>query len=257
MNQNPYEAPLSAVGDPVAQPMAVGSFSAEPKACDVGQGVDWFKQGWASFSQSPGPWIGIAVVYALLNFAFQLMPLVGPLVQNLMTPVLIGGIMLGCHAQRAGEPFKFEYLFKGFERNAGQLFLIGAIYLGVLVLVLVAVGLLAFAGAMVGGNAFRGGEAWMIPVLIVLVALAVSLPLLMAVWFAPALVVINGFSAFEAMKLSFRAAWRNFVPFLVYGLVGLLLAIAATLPLLLGWFVLGPVVMASCYASYRDIFYTD
>jgi hypothetical protein len=38
--------------------------------------------------------------------------------------------------------------------------------------------------------------------------------------------------------------------------VGIALAIVATIPLLLGWLVLGPVTVASVYASYCDIFET-
>ncbi len=76
----------------------------------------------------------------------------------------------------------------------------------------------------------------------------------MAIWFAPALVVLRGDEPFAAMKTSFNACLRNVVPFLVYGLVGLLLAILATIPLGLGWFVLAPVYAASIYAGYKDIF---
>ena len=44
------------------------------------------------------------------------------------------------------------------------------------------------------------------------------------------------------------------MPMFVYSLLGLVFAIAATIPLLLGWLVLAPVFAASVYASYKDIF---
>jgi len=44
------------------------------------------------------------------------------------------------------------------------------------------------------------------------------------------------------------------VPFLLYGLVGIGLAIVASIPFGLGWFVLLPVTIASMYTSYCDIF---
>jgi uncharacterized membrane protein len=47
---------------------------------------------------------------------------------------------------------------------------------------------------------------------------------------------------------------RNIVPFLLYGLVGVGLAIVATIPLLLGWLVLGPLTIASLYTGYCDIY---
>ena len=76
----------------------------------------------------------------------------------------------------------------------------------------------------------------------------------MAVWFAPALVVFHEFGPLAAMKQSFSGCLRNIPAFLVYGLIGMLLAILASIPAMLGWLVLGPVFTGSLYASYRDIF---
>ncbi len=44
------------------------------------------------------------------------------------------------------------------------------------------------------------------------------------------------------------------MPFLVYGVIGLVLAILASIPIMLGWLALGPVFAASVYTSYRDIY---
>jgi uncharacterized membrane protein len=87
-----------------------------------------------------------------------------------------------------------------------------------------------------------------------LLFLLLFLPLVMAVWFAPALIVLKGQEPWEAMKLSFMGSIKNILPFLLYGVVWIGLAIVATIPLLLGWLVLGPVTVASIYASYCDIF---
>ena len=73
-------------------------------------------------------------------------------------------------------------------------------------------------------------------------------------WFAPALVVFHQLGPVEAMKDSFLGCLRNVLPFLVYGIMFTLLAILATIPLGLGWLVLGPVTVASIYTAYRDIY---
>jgi len=77
----------------------------------------------------------------------------------------------------------------------------------------------------------------------------------MATWFAAALIAFHEMSAVEAMKSSFAACLKNFLPFLVYGLILLIPSLVATLPLGLGWLVLGPVVAASIYTAYRDIYF--
>jgi uncharacterized membrane protein len=96
----------------------------------------------------------------------------------------------------------------------------------------------------------------LVPIILlaVLLALALMLPLLMAVWFAPALVVFHDMPATTAMRMSFSGCLKNMVPFLVYGILGFFLAILATLPLAAGWLVLVPMLWGSAYAGYRDIF---
>jgi uncharacterized membrane protein len=98
--------------------------------------------------------------------------------------------------------------------------------------------------------------AAMSALLAVLIALALMIPVLMAIWFAAPLVVFHQLGAIEALKSSFNACLRNIVPFLIYGLILLGLAIVASIPFGLGWLVLGPVLVASLYTAYRDIFFS-
>ena len=47
---------------------------------------------------------------------------------------------------------------------------------------------------------------------------------------------------------------KNIMPFLVYGIAGFVLSIIASIPLFLGWVIFIPVITASIYISYKDIF---
>jgi uncharacterized membrane protein len=89
---------------------------------------------------------------------------------------------------------------------------------------------------------------------LVLLALIVGTLVGMAFWFAPALVALDGVEPVAALKASFEASLANIGPFLVYGLIYIALAIVASIPLGLGWLVLGPMMAGSCYASWRRIF---
>jgi len=84
--------------------------------------------------------------------------------------------------------------------------------------------------------------------------MALSIPIYMALWFAPALVVLRGLAPMAAVRESFLGCLKNMVPFLIYGIVLLVPSIFATIPFLLGWLVLLPVVIASIYVAYRDIY---
>jgi uncharacterized membrane protein len=87
-----------------------------------------------------------------------------------------------------------------------------------------------------------------------LVALSLSIPLMMAAWFAPLLVIFKNMTALEAMRISFFACVKNIVAFQIYGFILIVLTILATMPYGLGLFVLVPTLFASIYASYQDIF---
>jgi uncharacterized membrane protein len=87
-----------------------------------------------------------------------------------------------------------------------------------------------------------------------LVTLLLMVPLLMFYWFAPALVMLNDMAPAAAMKASFRGCMRNVVPFLVYGIIMLLLSFVALIPLGLGLLVWMPLAVTSTYAAYRMIY---
>jgi uncharacterized membrane protein len=88
----------------------------------------------------------------------------------------------------------------------------------------------------------------------ILLGLTLFSVLMMAMQFAPMLVYFNGAPPVEAMKLSLRAFLANIGPMLVYGATFMLLAFLASVPMMLGWLVLMPIVFTSLYACYCDIF---
>jgi uncharacterized membrane protein len=253
---NPYAPPAAAVSDP-AQEADESAFLPGGRGVPGGRGWSWIAEGWALFKESPLIWIVVFILFMFILVAVQLVPLLGGIAGILLAPILGAGLMIGARAVHQGEALEVGHLFAGFRERTGTLAVVGLLYLaGTAVIVLAMVLLMgaSILGAIGGGSMEALGLG---VVLGILVAAALSIPLVMAYWFAPALVALNGYSAFEAMKTSFSVCLKNILPFLVYGLVGMVLAVLATIPLGLGWFVLGPLGIASMYASYRDIFYDD
>jgi hypothetical protein len=227
------------------------------RAVDAGQGWTWITGGFELFKKQPGMWIALVVVMFVIIFVLAFIPILGAIATFLLMPVFGGGLMLGCQALARGGPLEFGHLFAGFKTQTANLIVLGALGLGGWVVVMVPVLLIVGAGAFFGGMsgdasgvAAMGGSfliAW-------LLAMALSILLYMAFWFAPALVVLRGVSPVAAIQQSFFACLKNVVPFLIYGIIMLVLSIVATIPLGLGWLVLGPVVIASIYTAYRDIY---
>jgi uncharacterized membrane protein len=77
----------------------------------------------------------------------------------------------------------------------------------------------------------------------------------MALLFAPALVTMDGLGAAAAMKLSFAGCLKTWLPFLIYGLIGLVMVMLGALPFGLGLLVVGPILTAAIYVAYRDIYF--
>ena len=199
-----------------------------------------------------------ALLIAML--ALSIVPLIGALVANMLTPVFMAGMLQACRRGASGESPELGDLFVGFNKSGGNLAIVGLIYmLGMFLIfvVSVAIGGGGALGGLMTGRPLGIGLAFGSIALAMLLSLALSVPLFMALWFAPALVFFNQMSPVESLKASFNACLKNTLPFLVYGLIVLVLAFFAMLPLCLGFLVLLPVVSGSIYASYRDIFVAD
>jgi uncharacterized membrane protein len=256
---NPYAAPRSTVAD-AASPQQ-GNFVAGGRSVPAGNGWKWIAEGWDLFKRQPGTWIGIVVVLLVLSVVAAVIPFIGSLALMVLFPVLTGGIMLGCRSLAEGGGLQFGHLFAGFRERFGTLAAVGGIYLAASMVVALVVGLVTGAGmlAMMSGQAVdpaasAGAVAGM--ALAMLVMLALMIPIVMAVWFAAPLVVFDERSAVEAMKESFTGCLKNIVPFLLYGVIAMVLGIVAAIPIGLGWLVLGPVLAASVYTAYRDVYFT-
>jgi uncharacterized membrane protein len=253
---------------PTAQPGDApgGNAQVTPRAVAAGRGAEWWGEAWRLFVPSVGVWLLIIVILFVINVVLALIPIVGQFACQVLFPVFAGGLMLGCRAIDRGEPLTVNHVFAGFSERAGPLLVVGLLYTAIALVITLAVAgvlIVAFGVAILSKlfqlqDPFSAGVALGSAFLAVLVgALLLTLlllPLVMAIWFAPALVVLRGLEPWAAMKTSFRGCLENFVPFLLYGLIGIGLAIVATVPLMLGWLVVGPLTIASVYTSCCDIF---
>jgi uncharacterized membrane protein len=234
-----------------------GSFHAQGRVVAGSRGWEWIVEAFALFRRQPGMWILIVLIAGILFFAVSVIPVLGSLAGALLLPLFGAGLMLGCKAQEQEGALEIAHLFAGFKYRTGDLVLIGVFNLVCWVVIGFAV------AAVVGGGVFmaimRGGAPGAgISVISALIALllfaGLSVPLYMATWFAPALIVLHELAPVAALKTSFFACLKNWMPFLVYGVVLLVLSLLAAIPAGLGYLVLIPVLTASIYTAYRDIF---
>jgi hypothetical protein len=266
-------------------------FSAdEPRRLSAGHGWQWIRCGMEHLKRAPGQWIAAVALLISITLLLVLIPLIGGVASALVSPILLGGLMSGAHRQRGGEPFRALAVLEGFSGHGRTLAAVGGLYLlGSLLVSILLVGVLGllFGDLMLdsGGSTVTDAEALAQQLgpsilLALLLAVALSSPLLMAYWLAPALVVLKGLRAWEAMKLSFRASLKNLLPLTVYGLGALLLGFLVLLPMALiagllsgvaggalaflsvvaplaAMLLISPILIGSMYCAYRDIFIVD
>lgn len=240
-----------------AFPIPAPRFTGGSRRVDAGSAWNWLTQGWAMFIAHPGTWMAMMVILIVIYLALAIVPLVGQLAAHVLTPVLAGGMLIACQKVADEQTPAIADLFAGFQRSTGALATLGVLYmLGMLAVFLVIV-LLAgggLAGGMMIDQSLAAGIAVGSLLLAMLLGLLLTVPLLMAIWFAPALVIFNGMQPVDALKASFNACLKNVLVFTVYGLFTMVLCFFAALPVGLGFLVLGPVLAGSVYASYKDIF---
>lgn len=256
---NPFPTP--------AFPPRGGGAPREPRSLDVGQALGWWSEGWQVFMAAPVPWLLIAVAVLVAAALLLVVPFFGAIVLTILAPVVAGGVALGCRKLARGEPLAFADAFSAFRGDTFlPLALVGVFallanaavsaVLGIVLFVLV--GGAGFAAALSGFGSQAGVAAMATmglgALVLVPIAIAAFALVSMCTWLAPALVVLSGRTAVDALKGSFAACMRNLGPVVVYAIVFLALAIVAAMPFGLGLVVFGPVAAGSWFAAWRTLY---
>ena len=233
----------------------------EARKVNAINGWMWIKQGYWLFRKNPLLWMALTAIGVIGMLGIAIIPVVGDPLATLLFPVLLAGFMFGCHALAQGEELELAHLFAGFQQNAHQLVTLGGINLVGQLLIL---GVMMLTGGATLVSILMSGKPPDDPAILMqaiagagfalLLGVTLFTILLMAMQFAPMLVIFGKMPPIPALKTSLRAFLRNMIPLTVYGVMLLPFAILATLPIMLGWLVLLPIVIASLYAIYRDLF---
>jgi len=248
----------------------------------AGRGGAWLREAFAMFSQARAPWLLLLLTYYIVMAVVDVIPVIGQIAVPILKPIFAVGFLAAAWGQERGQRPYFKQLFQGFTANLGALVPLG------IVLLLGATAAI-FATALVDGgalldvlsgkttpdeDALASGKMQAA----MLFGVACALPVLLALWYAPALVVFHGCNAWRALGLSLRASLVNWKPLAIYGLLvifyaavlpGLVMALiglalpnrvafAVALTVMMPYFLfLVATLHISDYVSYRDIFHAE
>jgi hypothetical protein len=246
-------------------------------------GMAWLSQAFALFSRKRLPWVLLLLTYYILLRLLLEIPVVGPYAMTVLKPVFAVGLLAAAWTQERGGTPTLGQLFQGFRANLASLLPIGIFFV-------VGITAAVFASSLVDGGklldlmsnagalndeelaaSFADGRLE----LGMMFSALLTIPILIATWWAPALVVFQNAGAGSALGVSLRAALANWRPLAIYAfgvffyavvLPGLLtgvlvllmqetgLQIAKVLLLFYG-ICLAATLHISDYVSYRDVFH--
>lgn len=232
-----------------------------PRKVAASQGLQWVVAGFRLYRKNP---LLLSAAFGLLFgvvMALNLIPLVGGSLSELASPLMVAGFMAAFRALDSGEDLELPHFLAGVRGPAIPLMTVGAAQLlGTLLIGQVMLGMGFDPQALMAAAQSQKNPAEMqaiinqsIPAL--LTGMVLFTPLIMATWFAPALILFGGARPATALGVSLRAVARNWAAVTVNGLaLGLVLFVSALVPLLLGLLVAMPVLFGSQYAAYQAIF---
>jgi hypothetical protein len=216
------------------------------------QGSRWIAASWAMFQQRPGTWILLGIIDLLITAVLYELPYASDLTA-VFTVLWTGGMMYAVDHCRTTGTAGLADVMRGIRTHFQPLF--AAAVFGLLIAIVCdltgdraasALQLLAFGGA--------GSRHSVIALIAGAIYLTAAVIGTMALWLAPALIVLNGATPADALRASFAATWRNGHATLVYGLIVAGLMLASVLTLGVALLVVAPLVYLSTYAASIDMF---
>jgi hypothetical protein len=254
------------------------------------RGTFWLFEGFRLFRRNPPFITALTLLYLLVvQTLVLLLPGIGPVVLPLLLPLLTLIVANGCRLIDEGSQPNRKDLLRGITGNLPPMLRLGALQLaGAVLLVLLNLALNGGADPLAGINdplaaanmgegmapADPEAEAAVLGALLRLLLLAA--PVIIAFWFAPFLVGWDKVSPFKSLFFSTVASFRNWRAMAMFTIAALVLAgvVPGLLLIVIGQvagvaldvafvalrllliFLVAPVLTASIYVSYRDIFHS-
>ena len=114
----------------------------------AGRGWQWIAAAFRLFKKNPLIWIVLHLIFVLIGVGLSILPMIGPYLLYLLTPLLLGGLMTAANDMQSGQDIEIAHLFRGFRQNTSHLITVGGVYL---------VGQVVISGVMImlGGPEFQ------------------------------------------------------------------------------------------------------
>ncbi|MGH8468614.1 MAG: BPSS1780 family membrane protein [Gammaproteobacteria bacterium] len=225
------------------------------------QAWSWYKAGWRLFLINPSTWILYTFLWVLLGIFLWQIPILGRVAWWMINPALYAGFLYQAAEMEQGRPLAARRFFIGLTDKTKRLplLMLGVItlaaYVFLNVVAMVDPSLYTTIESLLRADASTGIVAIEINLLLrsVLLFMILALATMALLYSCPA-IMFAGSDAFDAMMNSFETCARHWRAFAAFMGIFIILAIAAMIPMGLGFLVLIPVTFCAAYASFQTLY---
>jgi hypothetical protein len=238
------------------------------RSVSASTGAAWLRDGWRLFARQPLGLPAMVVVYLLILLAPALLPFIGIAISGVLAPFATLSLLAACREVDLKRTPTIQVFAQPFRdpKTRTPMLQLGLINAGLVLVVAM------IASLVVPEPAQPPTSLQDVPLDALAMQLLLYTPVLMLMWFAPALVGWHRLTPGKSMFGSVVACWRNKWPLLVFGLV-VSLAMTAASAVVIGVatafvssrqamsMVLAPlalvmmtIVQASFYPMYKSVF---
>ncbi len=236
------------------------------------RGAAWLREGWRLYRVAPVTWLSMMLGYWLVILGTSVLQYLQAVVVVLVPAISVGFMAVGRKCA-AGEPPSTTELFSGFRAGLQRQLILGVVHLALVMLALLGTRAVD-DGALERWMTTRDPELTSQALSVLAVMLVAYAQVVLLFWFAPVLVAWHDTGVAKALFFSYFSCLLNWRAFAGYGIAmaavlflvpvlfmsvlklvspglnqgQMLAAVAAFLLALM------PMIYASFYASYRDVF---
>jgi hypothetical protein len=226
---------------------------------------DCISNGWNLVSQNYWMFFGMAILAYAIIFVISCIPLVGIIINGILTGPLYVGIYYTLLKKMRGEEINFGMMFFGFERFVPAM-LVSLITMIPYILLQIVQLFSNFASLFINnrsfGNHYQSADpidVWLAGIgLTMFLLFFIFLVLLVAVYismfFALQLIAERNLGVMEIIKLSLSAAWANLGGIIILFILEFLILLAGVIAFCIGVFFVLPIVYAANAFAYRQVF---
>lgn len=226
-----------------------------PRKVSISDSIAWLSNSWSLVKPDLKVWALILLALFIATLVLGFIPFMGAAIVSICAPIVFGGLLLGVHYSATSNiRLKFQNIWMGFDNKWLSLIIIGVI--GLLVS-LISGWIADYIGAHYLGLNLTGEielQDIALYLLFGVISLFINILFSIAFFFAIPLIMFNDISAIAALKASIKGGLTNILPLLVYSILATLLVFLGALPMLLGLFIVIPMLEVSVYLAYKDVY---